>query len=166
MMPPLTTFRLSLQSVKLRDLNAIKEIVSHPLFIKASIGCQMPQSDTQLLHWLCSQQKQYLAQKGYCYMLRYINEETILGMVNLQATGQQTELNYWLHPHYWRQGLMTEAVSIVISKWLEQHKDSHITARCHLDNLASQALLLRVGMQLHETEPEKKILSYRWINNR
>ena len=89
-------------------------------------------------------------------MLRYINEETILGMVNLQATGQQTELNYWLHPHYWRQGLMTEAVSIVISKWLEQHKDSHITARCHLDNLASQALLLRVGSSSMKRNRKRK----------
>ncbi len=166
MMPPLTTHRLSLQLPKLQDLKAIKEIVTHPLFIQASLGCQMPQSDTQLLHWLCAQQKQHAAQNSCCYMLRYKAEEVILGMVNLQVTGKQAELSYWLHPDHWRQGLMTEAVTFVISTWLKQHNDCLITARCHQENLASQALLHRVGMQLNDMESENRILNYKWVNSR
>jgi Acetyltransferases, including N-acetylases of ribosomal proteins len=162
MMPPLSTIRLCLRPVELKDVNGISSIVNDPLFARASIGCQMPVSDMQLLRWVISQQKQHQSGNCCCYTIRRTAEENLIGLVSLQQPenhadcSYRADLSYWLQPMYWRQGLMTEAVTAVMQQWLTLHPQSIITANSHSNNLASQALLQRVGMRLAETDETNK----------
>ena len=161
MMPPLSTIRLCLRPVELRDVNGISTIVNDPLFVQASVGCQMPVSDMQLLRWVISQQKQHQSGNGCCYTIRRAAEENLIGLVSLQrqenyAEEKRADLSYWLQPMYWRQGLMTEAVTAVMQHWLALYPQSIITANSHSSNLASQALLQRIGMRLAETDEKNK----------
>lgn len=139
----------------------ISSIVNEPLFVQASIGCRMPVSDMQLLRWVISQQKQHQSGNGCCYTIRHTAEEKLIGLVSLQQQENYTEeiyadLSYWLQPMYWRQGLMTEAVTAVMQHWLAFCPQSIITADSHSNNLASQALLQRIGMKLAGTDETNK----------
>ncbi len=136
--------------------------MNDPLFARASIGCEMPVSDMQLLRWVISQHKQHQSGNGCCYTIRRTAEENLIGLVSLQQQennadlSYQADLSYWLQPMYWRRGLMTEAVTAVMQHWLTLHPQSIIMASSHNDNLASQALLQRVGMKLAETDETNK----------
>ena len=162
MMPPLSTRRLYLQPLALQDVGAISEITSDPIFIQASHNCLMPTSDNQLLRWAIEQQKQHQNGKGCCYAVRNSKGKKLIGLVTLQqkvtlqSKAERVELSYWLSPSYWRQGLMSEAVSCVLSEW--QHKSPQITvySNSNINNLASIALLKKIGMQIVNTEDKNE----------
>ncbi|WP_081741358.1 GNAT family N-acetyltransferase [Tolumonas lignilytica] len=153
MMPPLSTPRLDLHPIVLQDMSWISAIISHPLFANASLSCQMPSSETQLLRWILTQQKQHHSGQGCCYALRDRQTEKPIGMITLQPQkNNECELSYWLHPDHWRQGIMTEALIKVLKHWQIQHPQQPIRARVHPANIASISLLVRVGMKKVETE--------------
>lgn len=154
MMPPLSTLRLCLQPVTLQDVSGIHSIIHDPVFIQASYGCQMPASENQLLRWTISQQRQHQSGKGCCYTVRRALEQELIGLVSLHPTEQHIELSYWLSPSFWRQGLMTEAVMSVLSEWRRHYSQLAVHSCCHRNNLASAALLKRVGMRMMTTESQ------------
>lgn len=143
-------------------MKQINAIVHDPLFAQASTGCQMPQSDSQLLRWIISQQKQHASGKGCCYAIQHASGENLIGLVSLQQQGIYAELGFWLQPEYWRQGLMTEALTVVLKTWRDRNPASVVTASCHMHNPASRAVLKRVGMQLVETDGINQLERY-WL---
>ena len=156
MMPPLSTARLCLQPITLKDVSAIRAIVSDPLFVRASYGCQMPISDNQLLRWVIAQQKQHQNGNGCCYTIRSSIEQELSGLVTLQPKAKRVELSYWLSPPYWRQGLMTEALSCVLHEWQSYNSQIIVYSRCNINNQASIALLEKIGMQRVATEKQNE----------
>lgn len=141
-------------------MKPINTVVQDPRFVQASTGCLMPQSDSQLLRWIMSQQKQHVSGSGCCYAIQLAAVDDLIGLISIQPQGNYAELSFWLHPEYWRQGLMTEALTAVINAWRNHHPASLITASCHINNPASQALLKRVGMQLAETDEIRQQQQY------
>jgi ribosomal-protein-alanine N-acetyltransferase len=160
MMPPLFTPRLRLQPLQLTDINAISTIIQEPLFIQASHGCQRPNSENQLLRWAISQQKQHQSGDGCCYAIHYTKNNALIGLIILQPKMPHVELSYWLKPSYWRQGIMTEALTCTIREWQKIHSNMTIYACCHADNLASVALLETIGLQRIHSEQENDIWEF------
>ncbi|MDD2342421.1 MAG: GNAT family N-acetyltransferase [Tolumonas sp.] len=160
MMPPLFTRRLCLQPLVLQDVVAIREITSDPIFIQASHHCLMPTSDNQLLRWAIEQQKQHQNGKGCCYAIRDIKEKALIGLVTLQSETEHVELSYWLSSPYWRQGLMTEAVSCVLNEWQRTYPQVTVYSNCNINNLASIALLQKMGMQMMNTEDKNETRAF------
>lgn len=160
MMPPLSTRRLCLQPLVLQDVAAIREITSDPIFIQASHHCLMPTSDNQLLRWAIDQQKQHQNGKGCCYAIRDIKGKALIGLVTLQSKAEHVELSYWLSSPYWRQGLMTEAVSCVLNEWLRTYPQIPVHSHTHINNLASIALLRKIGMQMVNAEDKNETQAF------
>jgi ribosomal-protein-alanine N-acetyltransferase len=162
MMLPLSTHRLHLQPIVLKDVNAIRTIVSDPLFIQESHGCQMPTSDNQLLRWVISQHKQHQDGHGCCYSIRNAMGKELIGLISLQPKEQHVELSYWLSPLYWRQGLISEALSCVLNEWHLIHQKTTVYSDCHVNNLASIALLEKIGLQRVADEAGEKNMRFIW----
>ncbi len=160
MMPPLSTRRLCLQPLVLQDAVAIREITSDPIFIQASHHCLMPTSDNQLLRWAIEQQKQHQNGKGCCYAIREIKGKALIGLVTLQSKAEYVELSYWLSSPYWRQGLMTEAVSCVLNEWLRTYPQIPVHSNTNINNLASIALLRKIGMQMVNAEDKNETRAF------
>lgn len=156
MMPPLSTRRLCLQPIILKDVNAIREITSDPVFIQASHNCLMPTSDNQLLRWAIEQQKQHQNGKGCCYAVRDTKGKALIGLVMLQPKAKRAELSYWLSPSHWQQGLMTEAISCVLNEWQRAYPQVIVYSNSNIKNLASIALLKKIGMQMMNTEDKNE----------
>lgn len=63
------------------------------------------------------------------------------------------DLAYILHPDYWRQGLMTEAMGAVIPYLFTQHDVPRLTAEADPRNAATIGLLKRFGFaETHRAE--------------
>jgi len=147
MMPPLFTARLCMQPIELQDIPAIQSITQYPTFIQASYGCQMPATEMQLIRWAIAQQQQHRAGHGCCYALRLVDEVKMIGMICIQQQEFSAELSYWLCAEQWRQGLMTEAVNCVLTEWQQANPLLALYAKCHRNNIASVALLHKMGMR-------------------
>jgi [ribosomal protein S5]-alanine N-acetyltransferase len=58
------------------------------------------------------------------------------------------DFGYYLGRQWWRQGLMSEAVQLLLDKATRDPTAYRITAHCHVDNTASARLLERSGLTL------------------
>ncbi|MFG1931291.1 GNAT family N-acetyltransferase [Mycobacterium sp. NPDC048908] len=58
------------------------------------------------------------------------------------------DFGYFLGRPWWRQGLMSEVVQLLIDKAKRDPSVYRITAHCHVDNAGSAALLRRSGLTL------------------
>jgi ribosomal-protein-alanine N-acetyltransferase len=72
------------------------------------------------------------------------------GCYNLHRTFCSMEIGYDLHPRYWRQGIMTEALQALLDFGFGQQflfPLNRVVALTELENLASIGLLLKLGFQ-------------------
>lgn len=67
------------------------------------------------------------------------------------------EIGYELHPAYWRQGLMTEAVAALLRFGFEEVGLYRIEANLFKGNLASAGVLTKLGFQLEGTLREREL---------
>ncbi|MDR2274748.1 MAG: GNAT family N-acetyltransferase [Sphingobacterium sp.] len=68
------------------------------------------------------------------------------GFHNFSTEHFRAEIGYELHPDFWQQGLMTEAISTIISFGFENYKLNRIEAFIDPDNLASRRLLEKMTL--------------------
>jgi RimJ/RimL family protein N-acetyltransferase len=70
-----------------------------------------------------------------------------VGLVEARVSGATVTVGYALVRSRWRQGLMTEALTVVVDWALAQPDIYRVWATCDVDNLASARVLERVGMR-------------------
>ncbi len=88
-----------------------------------------------------------LIQKSdYFWVILPKQEEKAIGMIRLQLQNYHASLGYVLARSYWNQGLMTEAIQILVDWALNQSNIYRIWAVCDLENIASARVLEKVGM--------------------
>jgi ribosomal-protein-alanine N-acetyltransferase len=69
------------------------------------------------------------------------------GVLEIRVRGCAVDLGYALSRRYWRQGLMTEALTSIVAWALAQPEIFRVWATCDPDNVASARVLERVGMR-------------------
>jgi ribosomal-protein-alanine N-acetyltransferase len=70
------------------------------------------------------------------------------GFAYVMAWHGRGEIAYALSHDYWGQGLMPEAVRAVLAFGFETLRLNRIEARCEVENIASERVMQKVGMQL------------------
>jgi len=90
-------------------------------------------------------------EKGEGYSFTIVKKETdkLLGRISIRKTKEKDvwDVGFWTHPESQRQGVMTEALAVVINFGFEELSASRIEA-CHaLWNKASEKVLKRNGMK-------------------
>lgn len=75
--------------------------------------------------------------------------ERVIGTVGIKARSHpyEAELAYGLARTYWRQGLMREACNSLIDIAFKEHGFKRIYATCARENIASKAVMKKIGMQ-------------------
>ena len=78
------------------------------------------------------------------------------GMIEIRVHTSAVDLGYALARRWWRQGLMSEAVTSIVHWAFAQPTIYRVWATCDVDNVASARLLERVGMEREGVLPKKK----------
>jgi RimJ/RimL family protein N-acetyltransferase len=71
----------------------------------------------------------------------------LAGMIESRVRANAVDLGYALARRWWRQGLMSEAVSALVRWALVQPEIYRVWATCDVENIPSARLLERVGME-------------------
>jgi RimJ/RimL family protein N-acetyltransferase len=69
------------------------------------------------------------------------------GMIEIRVRETSVNVGYALARRWWRQGLMTEALTSAVQWAFEQPSIFRVWATCDVENVASARLLERVGME-------------------
>jgi ribosomal-protein-alanine N-acetyltransferase len=86
--------------------------------------------------------------EGITWGITLKGENKIIGYIgfwNMQAAHYRIETGYILHPDYWRQGLMSEALQTIIDYAFNQTELHSIEANVGINNKPSMALLEKNG---------------------
>src|SRR5688572_25318354 len=68
------------------------------------------------------------------------------GLLELRVHGSKVDVGYALSRRWWRQGLMSEALTAVVQWAFTQPEIYRVWATCDVENVASARVLERVGM--------------------
>ncbi len=87
----------------------------------------------------------------------------VVGNCELNLRGlAQGEISYALHPDYWGLGLATAAARQLVGFGFEEHDRHRIFATCDPRNIASAAVLQRVGMRYEGRMRETTLIRDGW----
>ncbi|MEM5829863.1 MAG: GNAT family protein [Candidatus Aenigmatarchaeota archaeon] len=89
--------------------------------------------------------------EGYEFSIFLKETGEIIGgvaLVNINKTNENAELGYWLARKYWGQGLMSEAVKLILEFGFKKLKLHKIYARVCEPNKRSSHLLEKFGFKL------------------
>lgn len=88
--------------------------------------------------------------RGMRWGIRIRGEEELIGTIGLnqlQLRSKKTEVGYELHPDYWRQGMMEEALSAVLRYAFDELGLYRVGATTYPKNEGSNRLLQKLGFR-------------------
>ena len=100
----------------------------------------------------------YAQQSGIRWAVTLKPDSTMIGSCGFHLynpANRWLEIGYELHPDYWRQGLMSEAVSAVLRFCFDRLRVHRIEANVTVGNAASAGLLRHLGFVLEGTWRER-----------
>jgi ribosomal-protein-alanine N-acetyltransferase len=145
--PSLTTDRLHLRKIQPADAEAFFAIKSDPEVTKL-YGVEPHRSLDDTQGWIRRVMDSYEQRDGLFWCLTLKGGESPIGGVvfwNFSSDYKSAEIGYELHRAYWRQGLMSEAISPVLTYGFSELDLHRIEANPLAINAASWSLLLKLG---------------------
>jgi Acetyltransferases, including N-acetylases of ribosomal proteins len=145
--PALTTNRLELRQIETMDANALFAIKSD-VDVTRHYGQEPHQSLEDTLGWIRRLQDDYARREALFWCLTLKGEDRMIGECvfwNFDAGFHCAEIGYELHPAYWQQGLMSEALSAVLTYGFNELGLHRIEANPLAENTSSKSLLVKLG---------------------
>lgn len=149
--PDLTTDRLRLRPIVDTDLPAWSDILANPDVRRYLFEFQpnAPEEHAaemrEIMGWI---QAQIAAKTGIRWAITLPPDDTLIGTCGFHVYSTEnrcTEIGYELHPDYWRKGIMSEAVRLVVNFCLDTLEVHRIEADVTVGNVASRKLLESLG---------------------
>jgi len=145
--PTLHSNRLSFRQINHNDLAEIFFLRSDPQAMEF-LDSAPAKNDADALAYIDRANTSVDANDGITWGITLKGEDKIIGYIgfwNMQAAHFRIETGYILHPDYWRQGLMSEALQRIVKYAFEETDLHSIEANVSVDNLPSMALLEKNG---------------------
>ncbi|MBI1258490.1 MAG: GNAT family N-acetyltransferase [Chloroflexi bacterium] len=149
--PVLTTHRLTLRQLQPGDAEALFTIKSD-FEVTKHYGQEPHQSLADSLAWIQRLHESYAHCEAVAWCVTLKGEDTLIGVCtlwNLDPSYHHGEIGYELHPAFEKQGIMTEALSAILTFAFTDFGLHRVEANPFADNPASSKLLLRLGFK-HE----------------
>ena len=155
--PSLTTKRLLLRQLKTTDKKAVFKIRSNKVVYKFIAKETFKKIEEAQL--FITKIKKGITNKEHVFWAITLKEtQELIGTVclwNFSKNRLIAEVGYELHPDYFKQGIMNEALQSVIKFGFESLKLNTIEAFTHKNNEASKTLLIRNNFKLDTNRIDK-----------
>ncbi|MFZ6846006.1 GNAT family N-acetyltransferase [Undibacterium sp. RuTC16W] len=86
------------------------------------------------------------------------------GLYEWDKDNHNADLGYWLHPDYWRQGVMQECLRAMLAHAFSAGQLHRVEAEVESTNKASSELLLKLGFQLEGCRREVAWKNQRYVD--
>ncbi len=166
MFPTLQTPRFTLRQIVETDKQKVFEGLSDPQVIQYyGVSYQSLEEVQKQLDWYDSLLiKQTGIWWGICSVT---NQQTLIGACGFndwKKEHKRTEMGYWLLPHYWHSGVMSECIPVIIDYAFTQLQIHRIEAIVETENHRSCRLLEKLHFNFEGTHKECEIKNGRYID--
>jgi ribosomal-protein-alanine N-acetyltransferase len=164
--PQLTTFRMVLRALQASDAPAVWELLRNPAAVQYyDIGIANEEKAVAYIRLL-----DYRFGKGENLMwgvALWDDPAHLIGMVGLEQDPDHHStalVRYILHPSYWQQGLMREALVAVIQFGFARLPITCLTSLLHPENKKAQQLLTTFGFSHMLNRKIQWLMRDRYVN--
>ncbi len=135
----------------LEDIDGLHMLASAPLVYRYLFDGAPP--DKELLAHRLADSIAMPAEAGFGTWILESVSQTYAGCVELRPypSPRSAELTYLLHPNHWGRGLATRMAWTAVTRAFRAADIDRVIAGADLPNVASFALMRRLGMQFHKT---------------
>jgi 8-oxo-dGTP diphosphatase len=148
---PLTTERLTLRAFRPADAADLHRLVNDWEVVRGLAKVRYPYPRELADEWIASTVVELAAGRAYHLAItgREGEREILVGAVGLrlEAAAGSANLGYWVGRRYWGHGVATEAAGRLARWALANLRLERLTAYVATDNLASAAVLGRIGFR-------------------
>jgi [ribosomal protein S5]-alanine N-acetyltransferase len=160
----IATKRLKMREMRGYDLDALYALYSNGQYQRYEEDIlTLEQTRTRLENLMANAQEE--PRRAYRFCITLPPDDTLIGMVSLVQTLpaiREWEAGWGIHPQYSGLGFATEAAREVLSlafQWFDAHR---MVAYCHVDNVASQRVAEKLGMQREGRTRETVLIHGDW----
>jgi len=162
--PMLMTPRLHLRQMQPADEGALFAIKSNPA-VTRPYGRTPHASLEETRAWMQRIHGNYERREALVWAISFPERDEVIGTVllwNFDEDYQCGELGYELDPAYWRQGIMAEAVPVVVRYGFTALDLHRIEAVTSAENVPSGSLLRKLGFALEGTLRQRQYFEGRY----
>lgn len=159
--PRFDSERLQIRMIQNSDIEELYEIYADPEVMKYWSHLPFTKRD-QAKEMIADAEKAVKEGSSLRLAIIYKPEEKLIGtlsLFNFNESSRRAEVGYILSNRYWRKGLTTEALNVLITYSFHELNLNRLEADIDPDNIASAMLLQKCGFE-HEGR-----LKERWIVN-
>lgn len=158
--PKYETERLLIRKLLPRDAKDMYDYASMPETSKYLLWEPHPSLlyTSDLIHFL---QKEYLTGKYSDLAIILKESEKMIGTVGFTSFDEKNrvaEVGYVISPHYWHQGIATEALSVILNIAFCEFDVRRVEAKYIPENVYSQAVMKKCGMTYEGTARSKMLI--------
>jgi RimJ/RimL family protein N-acetyltransferase len=162
----LETKRLILRPLNIEDEETIYQYVKDYDIARWTINIPHPYPRDGAISFI--RQARELMDEGLCYELAILlkfNQEIVgvVSFVKVDITHRNAELGFWVGKPHWNKGIATEAASRILEFGFGDLDLERIFSKCFYDNLPSQRVMEKIGMEYegkfrHEVFKENRFI--------
>ncbi len=147
--PRLTTERLILRRLELRDAPNIQRLAGDYEVVKGTLTMPHPYEDGMAEEFINRVHERFNnEQTDFSFAIALKDTDELIGVIGLHPVEayQRAEIGYWLGVPYWNKGYVTEAAVEVMRFGFEVVGLNRIYAAHYTDNPASGRVMQKIGM--------------------
>ena len=166
--PVLRSNRLVLRRLKETDIQSLFAIRSNP-GVAQYLDRPLAKSKSEVLEFIQKIHRQVKEHKAIFWAIELKEQEGLVGSIcfwNIDEQKCSAETGYELHPEYQGQGIMKEALELIIHFGFETMCLQAIQAFVHPQNQSSLALLHKFQFEKSPIQPEEAVVLYELLRSK
>jgi len=157
--------RVSIRPLRFSDASDLYENVKDKEIVTWTVSIPHPYPRDGALRFIRKARYNIRKRKSYAFGIVLKETGTVIGVVELMTfdwKNKNAEIGYWLGKKHWGEGLMTEAVRLVLKFGFGNLKLHRVYAKLFEENIASAGILEKCGFKLEGRMREERYRYGKW----
>lgn len=159
--------RINLRPFKPSDAKTLQRYANDPKVSRYLPLMPYPYSLDNARSWIKQSRQAARDNRSYAFAIEHVERNEIVGGVSLEEVRCQDRaagIGYWLARPFWGEGLMTEAVRLVLEFSFSHLKLHRVYAQAHDKNVGSWKVMEKLGFVREGTLRKASRIGRRWCD--
>jgi RimJ/RimL family protein N-acetyltransferase len=166
-LPVLKGEQITLRPLKMRDEDSLQRHANDPAVAYFLSRMPSPHTPKDARQWIRKTAAMARSNSGYYLGIARCENDEIIGVIglrNFKPADRKAELTYWLGRRFWKKGLMSEAVPLMLNFAFRGLKLNRVHALVHERNTGSIKVLEKAGFTREAVYRKASFKGRRWAD--